>query len=304
MAVYKVIQDVEAEDKLLGPLTFKGLIYAGIAVLCGFINVRLMLSTAPLLIKLIIIFSLAWPMLLFGLLASPIGRDQPTEVWLLSRLRYFLKPHLRIWDQSGIIELVTVTAPKKITHQLTKGLTQTEVNSRLQALAATLDSRGWAVKNVNVNLNNLPSYASEQTDRLIEVDNVAREVPTVNVRAADDILDANANPTAQKFKAMIDESEQRRKQILAERLNVHKSEQMRREEEFESRHGAHAESIHDIRPVFERHRPAAKHQAKTEVTPPTQAAKLELAQSGNDLSVASIASLANRNSGEVTINLH
>jgi len=302
MAVYKVIQDIEAEDRLLGPLTFKGLIYAGIAVMCGFINVKMLQAGLPMPFKLPLIIIFMLPMLLFGLLASPIGRDQPTEVWLLSRLRFFLKPRLRVWSQSGILELVTVTAPKKITHQLTKGLTQNEVNSRLQALAATLDSRGWAVKNVAVNLNNEPGYlADSQTDRLIESNNVVQEVPAVNVHAADDILDADNNPTAQKFKAMMDESELKRKQALADRLNAAKTPEQKQEVEFESQHGAHHETIHDIKPIYEHHKPLT--QPSNRVTPAEQTAKLELANSGNDLSVATIAKLANRDN-EVAISLH
>jgi hypothetical protein len=112
MAVYKVIQDVEAEDKLLGPLSFKGFIYAIITGVLAFINFRLILIASP--VKWAFIAILAGPMFLFAVLASPLGRDQPTEVWLLSRIRYFLKPRGRVWDQEGIEELVTITAPKRI----------------------------------------------------------------------------------------------------------------------------------------------------------------------------------------------
>jgi hypothetical protein len=48
MAVYKVIQDVEAEDKLLGPLTLKGFIYALIAATCAFIEFKLVFIGSPL----------------------------------------------------------------------------------------------------------------------------------------------------------------------------------------------------------------------------------------------------------------
>src|SRR3989344_6681371 len=118
MAVYKVIQDVEAEDKLLGPLTLKQFIYAAIALLLAFISFRLLLtSEISMVIRAGIIFLLSGPMLLFGVLASPLGRDQPTEIWLLSRVRFLLKSRWRIWDQSGTVNLVTITAPKKIEKQ-------------------------------------------------------------------------------------------------------------------------------------------------------------------------------------------
>src|ERR1043165_5457079 len=138
MAVYKVIQDVEAEDKLFGPLTFKSFVYAIIAGTLAFVNFKLLLIGAP--IKWIFIPMFAIPMILFGVLASPLGRDQPTEVWLLSKIRYFLKPRARIWDQEGMDELVTVTAPKKEELRLTKDFSQSEVHSRLKTLASTLDT--------------------------------------------------------------------------------------------------------------------------------------------------------------------
>src|SRR5205823_2806358 len=91
MAVYKVIQDVEAEDKLLGPLTLKGFIYAGIAVVLAYINFRLLITGIGSF-KWLLIFIFSLPMLLFMALASPLGRDQPTEVWILSHVRFLLKP--------------------------------------------------------------------------------------------------------------------------------------------------------------------------------------------------------------------
>src|SRR6266576_5729998 len=138
MAVYKVIQDIESEDKLLGPLTLKGFVYAAIAGISAFIEFRLLLVGTPL--KWLFMLLFAFPMILFGVLASPLGREQPTEVWLLSRIRYFLKPRQRIWDQEGSSDLVTITAPKKEDLHLTKDLSPTEVQSRLKTLASTLDT--------------------------------------------------------------------------------------------------------------------------------------------------------------------
>jgi hypothetical protein len=152
MAVYKVIQDVEADDKLLGPLSFKQFTYAAIAIICAFINFQIVMKTGLGPLRWVGVFLFFWPMAFFGILAAPIGGQQSTEIWVLARVRFFLKPRKRIWDQSGIKELVTITVPKKIERHYTDGLSQLEVRSRLRALASTLDSRGWAVKNVNVNL--------------------------------------------------------------------------------------------------------------------------------------------------------
>lgn len=214
MAVYKVIQDIESEDKLLGPLSFKAFIYALIAGACAFINFRLLFVGSP--IKFLFIAVLLLPMLLFGVLASPLGREQPTEVWLLSRIRFFLKPRKRIWDQSGLMDLVTVTVPKKQELHLTKDLSQDEVQSRLKTLAMTLDTRGWAIKNVDVNLSvpEVEAKRATESDRLIGATGVPQQMPVVDVHAADDILDEKHNPTAQKFETMMQQAAEDRKHSL------------------------------------------------------------------------------------------
>ncbi len=42
MSTYKVIQDIEAEDKLLGPLTLRQFIYAAVVLVMGFVAFKLM----------------------------------------------------------------------------------------------------------------------------------------------------------------------------------------------------------------------------------------------------------------------
>jgi hypothetical protein len=204
MAVYKVIQDIEAEDKLVGPLTLKQFIYGGISAVCLYICFLAITKHFDF-----IIIPLLPIALLSGFFAFPWDRDQPTEIWALAKIRFLFKPRRRIWDQSGIKELVTITAPKREDNNYTNGLSQPEVKSRLRALADTIDSRGWVVKNVNVNLNNQPLTLTSSTDseRLIDPASLPQPVPTVDVSASDDIMDEGANPIAQHFDQMIKESE-------------------------------------------------------------------------------------------------
>ncbi len=211
MATYKVIQDIESEDKLLGPLTLRQFIYASIVVVMGFIAFQLATVSPFLIIPFLI------PMGFFGLLAAPFGHDQSSEVWLLAKIRFLLKPRRRIWNQDGMQQLVSITVPKKVDKHLTDGLTQMEVKSRLNALANTIDSRGWAVKNVNVNLYAQPSYLSEgqhDSDRLVDGSSLPQAVPTTEIFASDDILDPANNPTAQHLDTMITQSEKTRRQTL------------------------------------------------------------------------------------------
>lgn len=213
MATYKVIQDIEAEDKLVGPLTMRQFIYAGIAGLMLYLSFIAVTKHVPFMIG---IFA---PIALFtGFLAVPWRGDQPTEVWALAKFRFYLKPRRRIWDQSGAKELVTITVPKKIERQLTNGLSQNEVHSRLRALADTLDSGGWAVKNVNVNVNAGLAQNVAGSDRLVDTSALPREVSNVDVRASDDILDAASNPVAQHFDTMMASAAATQRQHLIEQM--------------------------------------------------------------------------------------
>lgn len=208
MATYKVIQDIEAEDKLIGWLTPRQCIYAAIVLISAFMC--FLFATKG-------VWWLSLPMLphmiLLGTLCAPFVHDQPSEVWLLAKIQFSLKPRRRIWNQSGIKELVTITVPKKIERHLTDGLSQSEVKSRLQALANTIDSRGWAVKNVNVNLFAQPGYAAAgNSDRLLDGDSLPQEVSTLDITGVDDILDEQNNPTAQHLDQMITQSAQTHRQ--------------------------------------------------------------------------------------------
>lgn len=310
MAVYKVIQDIEAEDKLVGPLTLKGFIYALIAGFLAFLNFKILISAELGYFRLPLILIFGMPMLLFGVLASPLGREQPTEVWLLSRVRFFLKPKRRIWNQSGISHLVTITAPKKVEQARTKGLSQSEVKSRLKTLAVTMDTRGWAVKNVNVNLSHVPGYLEEdeagESDRLIGVSNLPQSASATDVRPDDDIMDEQNNPTARHFWDLLRIKDVERKQKMADKLKAVRKSAAEIPKPQPAYHIPKDKDVLSIKlqeaeKAFRAQHPAPKPPKappptppKPEVTAVSQAAKLELAQSGNDLSVASIQKLANR----------
>ena len=203
MATYKVIQDIEAEDKLLGPLTLKQFIFAVIAVaFAGMAFITVTKVGNPLVAIPFLPF-----IVIFGFLAAPIGRDQPTEVWLAARLRFLFVPRKRIWDQNGLKELVTITAPKQDVHVYSDNLSKKEVKSRLRALSDVIDSRGWATRNVAINAYDpQPQYLQQTTDRLLNQDSLPQIVPELTMGADADILDATNNPTAQHFEELVDES--------------------------------------------------------------------------------------------------
>lgn len=217
MATYKVIQDVEAEDKILGPLTLRQFIYAGVAAIMLYLSY--FVATHGLVVMLAVFLPIAF---IFGFFAFPWGRDQPTEIWALAKIRFMLKPRKRIWDQSGVKELVTITAPKQLDTSTVNHLSQTEVRSRLKALAETIDSRGWAIKNANLNAYAPKPLILQQpgtSDRLLEVNaSPAPQVYNIDVQASDDMLDEKANPRAQRVDSMISASAKAHRQKLLDEL--------------------------------------------------------------------------------------
>jgi len=215
MATYKVIQDIEAEDKLLGPLSLKQFIFALVAIGFAFLGYILASKTGQLFAVIPVLPFVA----IFGILAAPIGGYQSTDVWLAARIRFFLKPHKRVWLQSEIKNLVNITVPKKLEKIYTDGLNQDQVRSRLRVLADTLDSRGWAIKNSDINIAFEPDYINESADRLVSTSNLPQTMQAVDVSSSDDILDENSNHVAQNFSSMVVAAEKAQRNALIEKMN-------------------------------------------------------------------------------------
>jgi hypothetical protein len=217
VATYKVLQDIEAEDKLIGPLTLRQFIYAGIAVLCGYL-IFLLASKGAAAVAVIFLP----PMAICAFFAFPWTKDQPTEVWALARIRFYVKPRKRIWDQTGIKELVTVTAPKQVNQNYTNGLTEGEVRSRLRALADTIDSRGWAIKNVSVNMYGQPALIMNEptSDRLVAASSMPQPVSDIDIQPSDDILDETHNPRAAQVESKLEQSSKARRQRVMDEMKV------------------------------------------------------------------------------------
>jgi len=215
MATYKVLQDIEAEDKLIGPLTLRQFIYALAAAFNGYLTFLVITKGIAFMAAIFLPLTI-----ICAFFCWPWSRDQPTEVWALAKIRFYVKPRKRIWNQSGIKELVTITAPKKVEQILTNGLNQDEVKSRLHALADTIDSRGWAIKNVNVSMYGQPALIMNNpaSDRLVNVASLPQPVSNVDVKAADDMLDVQNNPVAAQFDTMIAASAKAHRQQIIDRM--------------------------------------------------------------------------------------
>lgn len=209
MSTYRVPQDVEAEDKLLGPLTLKQFIYAIIVFLGIWLTVILARNTYTLfLIPIPLIPALFFAFMIFLGIKNPA---QPAESYLAALVRFYFKPHKRIWNQDGVMETVKITAPAKLQHQYVNNLSRDEVRSRLNRLSNLMDSRGWAAKDVRYQPNIiLPTQPDPADDRLIGLSQLPQTqlVEPVDWHDSDDLMDERANPVAQGFDSMLIKQQQ------------------------------------------------------------------------------------------------
>ena len=208
MSSYKVIQDIEAEDKLVGPLTLRQFIYAGVAAVCLYICFLAFTKHAVFLIVFFLPIAAVT-----GFFAFPWKGEQPTEIWALARLRFMIKPRVRVWDQSGVKDVVTITAPRKLENirPLTNNLSENEVRSRLKALADTIDSRGWATRNA--------SYSAYMAQRNSPNSQMVQPnaAGMVGLLPSDDMFDERSS-VAQNFDAMLTKSSQNQRQRVMQQM--------------------------------------------------------------------------------------
>lgn len=215
MANYKIPQDVEAEDKLVGPLTFKQFIFmlvaAGAGLMAWFMaQVHPFLVVVPLPVILI-----------FGGLAIFRREDQPVERYLLSVFNFLLRPKKRIWVPEGSYEHLVITAAKKAARP---GLKQDveQVHGQLEKLARVVDTRGWATKRPDLTLpSETQSFGGGSDDRLF-MPEPPQEPDEVHQR--EDILDDD-NPEARQLDTMLQQQTQQQREQLMQNIRQQVDEQ-------------------------------------------------------------------------------
>lgn len=197
MAVYKVPQDVEADDKLIGPFSFKQFIYLMIAAM----GIGIAYGLYRLLIPLAII---PVPVILFFMiLALPLRKEQPMEVYLAAVVSFLTKSKVRLWRPDGIESLIEVIAPKVNDRFHGKGYSEDEVRKRLSYLADIADSHGWSVRGVgspkaSILKEELYNEAQLATDFLDETGDRAQNISNLlqenNNKRRQEIVDRMQKP--------------------------------------------------------------------------------------------------------------
>ncbi len=211
MATYKVIQDIEAEDHILGPFTFRQFMYLLVAIFFAYLTFLALTKRVYFLLLMFLP-----PTAFFSFIAFPFIKDQPTEIWAIAKISFLIRPRKRIWDQFGIKNLVEITVPKKDNKNIVKDLNQTEIRNRLRRLSETIDSRGWAIKNIDYNPQVIDVYGTNSnTERLIDPSSQMLIQPTESTPEEEyDLFDPSTSQTASQIENVVNQKTSEHKNYL------------------------------------------------------------------------------------------
>lgn len=305
MAQYKVPQDVEADDKLIGPFSFRQFIY--LLVAAGLVALAVALfQIFPVLAVIPIPF-----ILLFLALALPLKKDQPMETYLAAIISYYLKPHTRIWTPGQRESTVDVTAPKATdSDDRSRDLTGDEATHRLSFLAEIVDTKGRAIDNIGGVVNEDLVMEADTTNDIFETGHFDRLESTI----AKDENERHQSVMNEMRRAITTSNDQKRQNKDYTSTTNSIDEDLRIDTNRESKsisNSYNRQQFQEIRkallekPVENYNSPLLESSEK-ESTNTAEPSIIELANN-TDFSVATIAKEAKRikeKEGEVYISLH
>lgn len=131
---FKVPQNIDMEDKIVGPLTLVQFIY----LLGGGLIVYILFQTVTSSKALFVILALPIAILSVGLAFIKI-QDQPLSHFIKAGLYYFTNPKVRFWKKEGFTSSILVNPPKSTQKEGFVPPKQVE-KSDLEKLAHVLDT--------------------------------------------------------------------------------------------------------------------------------------------------------------------
>ncbi len=184
MGQYKVPQDVEAEDKLIGPLSLRQFIYIIIALAWGGLMWRIL--GFNVIIMILAILPVSGFFILLG-----VGRrqEQSFENYFVAMVRFAIVPRIRSWQKDISHDMIVKYEPKKAEVVIDKNIP----SGSLRHLAFIMDTHGTQ-KDPTIQLQDANNQAMIYSQRVIDPSQVAQtDTAGVPVRATrrDDMLDEN-----------------------------------------------------------------------------------------------------------------
>jgi len=300
MAVYKVPQDVEAEDKLIGPFSFRQFIYLIVAALGIFISWALSRVFIGLLVIPLPV------VIVFLALALPLRKDQPMETYLIAMIKFFFKPHQRLWDPEGTVSLVQITAAKTADEPQLKDVGGDAAAQRLAYLAQVVDTQGWSTRG-----------ATSANDNLADIF-------VAEASQAEDVLDATSS-VGQSINQRITQTDQARMESARAQMQTAATQTVADEPPASAsvkimvpgtdtpsddiHYNPYPDAMHQhvVAPSGKAPKPAEKPQAEKQPGVDTVSPDIMRLANNNDLSISALSREAHRlenNDDEVVIELH
>ncbi len=180
-ATYKIPQNVDLEDKILGPLTLKQFLYTLAAGMVTFVSFQVFFAIASPVFYLIT--GLTWIFTAALVFVRP--NDQPFSKFLTSFILFSSRPNRRIWKRIPSLGAIGPIDQKPKQAEGPAKPTPEEVKSRLSQLAHVIDTRGW-------------SDVEALGDRVVSADTAA---PTVNLNQKEEPEDILAAEDEQRGSA-------------------------------------------------------------------------------------------------------
>ena len=206
MGQYKVPQNVETEDKILGPLSVKQFIYVIIALMWAFLMWRIF--SAYIIVALIFAFPVTGFFLLLG-----FGQREgvPFEDYVVAFIRFLIVPRKRMWIKDDSKEVIVKDVEKpKDEFALGKNVS----SGQLKKLANIIDTRG-NYKDPSISIGADDNEAEVYAARIIGPAQVgtstaaaqAGVLKTQSATVRDDVLD-QANPRSEQVAQMLISAEE------------------------------------------------------------------------------------------------
>lgn len=150
---FKVPQNIDMEDKIIGPLTLIQFVYLMIGGAMFYITLKT--GNTALLIFVGI------PIALVALFLAFIKiHDQPFSKFVVSLLSYIARPKQRVWHKELELEGIPYAETKEPKNRETKVQPQKMVEkSDLEKLSQILDTKGWS----GLPKEDMPAGAKSQT---------------------------------------------------------------------------------------------------------------------------------------------
>lgn len=138
---FKIPQNVQLEDKIVGPVTLKQLVILGAG---GGFDYFLYISLSKLLVLSLTLFFVI-PIALLVLAIAFLKIQGLTFIqYVIASLEFYIKPRQRVWTQGGAEVFISITQPApKTAAQLKQEKQQSNAPkdmSNLEELTKTLDS--------------------------------------------------------------------------------------------------------------------------------------------------------------------